>query len=714
MDKTLYSSSWYRVANLKPLVRRHAEIHRHTYRGKVWYVLQDHSTGRFHRFTEESYFLIGLMDGKRTLQEIWEAACLKLADDMPTQDEVIGLVSQLNKADVLQSDTAPDVENLNRRSRKDRSSRFWNTVRSPLAIRIPLLDPERFLERTKGIVAPLFTVPAFLVWIVVVVIGVALAIVHWSELTSNLADRVLALENLLVFWLIYPIVKALHEFGHAWAVKHWGGEVHEMGIIFLVFMPIPYVDASATSAFREKRRRVVVGAAGIMVELLIAALAMILWVNTGPGAVRAVAYNTMIVAGLSTILFNGNPLLRFDAYYVLSDLLEIPNLGSRSNQYIGYLVQRYAIRNEEAEFALADAAEGRWLVLYGVASFFYRVFITLQIALFIAGKFFFVGIVIAIWAMFGLLVVPLFRVARNVVNNRALYRRRGRILGLAVLFLAVVGMLVGAVRLPSYTVAEGILWPAEQARIHARVDGEVKEVLAKPGIRLKKGDPILRCENHDLVSRVEALEAEMRSFGARQRMAFVQDRTTERMVQEEIARVAKELAEAREQLAFLVIRSPIEGEILLPRSDDMPGRFLRRGEAIGYVVDYSGVAVRVVVPQAEADRVRTDVRSVMSRPAEDISRIIPSELVREVPAATGDLPSFALSLKGGGAFALDPRETERPRSFEKLFHFEVRLQDATGTRIGERIYVRFEHTPESLAHRWFREFRGVFLKRFEV
>ncbi len=714
MDKTLYSSSWYRVAGLKPLVRRHAEIHRHTYRGKVWYVLQDHSSGRFHRFTEESYFLIGLMDGKRTLQEIWEAACIKLADDMPTQDEVIGLVSQLNRADALQSDTAPDVENLSRRSRKDRSSRFWNAVRSPLAIRIPLLDPERLLERTKGIVAPLFTTPAFLAWLAVVMVGAVLAFLHWSELTSNLADRVLALENLLVFWLIYPLVKALHEFGHAWAVKHWGGEVHEMGIIFLVFMPIPYVDASATSAFREKRRRIVVGAAGIMVELLIAALAMILWVNTGPGIVRAVAYNTMVVAGVSTLLFNGNPLLRFDAYYVLSDLLEIPNLGSRSNQYIGYLVQRYAIRNDEAEFALADAGEGRWLVLYGVASFFYRVFITLQIALFIAGKFFFVGVVIAIWAIVGLMVVPVVRITRTVMNNRALYRRRGRIIGLIAVAAVVVGVLVGAVRLPSFTVAEGVLWPAEQARIHARVDGEVREVLAKPGAHVKKGDPILRCENPDLVSRVHALEAEMRSFGARQRMAFVQDRTMERMVQEEIARIAKELAEAREQLAFLVIRSPIDGEIMLPRSDDMPGRFLRRGEAVGYVVDYSGVAVRIVVPQSEADRVRTDVRAVQARPAENVARVIPSELVREVPAATGDLPSFALSLKGGGAFALDPRETDRPRAFEKLFHFEVRLKDTTGIRIGERIYVRFEHTPESLAERVFRTFRGVFLKRFET
>jgi putative peptide zinc metalloprotease protein len=714
VDRTLYSSSWYRVAEWKPLVRRHAEIHRHTYRGKVWYVLQDHSTGRFHRFSEESYFLIGLMDGKRTLQEIWEAACEKLADDMPTQDEVIHLVSQLSKADALQSDTAPDVETLNRRSRKDRSSRFWNTVRSPLAVRIPLLDPDRFLEATKGIVRPFFSLPAFLVWFAVVIAGAVLAFMHWGELISNLADRVLAFENLVAFWLIYPVVKAIHEFGHAWAVKRWGGEVHEMGIMLLVFMPIPYLDASAASAFRERRKRMIVGASGIMVELFIAALAMILWVNLGAGAVRSIAYNTMVVAGVSTLLFNGNPLLRFDAYYVLADLLEIPNLGTRSSQYIGYLAQRYVIRNEDAEFVLSDPGEGRWLVFYGVASFFYRIYITLKIALFIAGRFFFVGVVIALWAIVGLLVVPLVRTVRTVVNNRDLYRRRWRILAFGLLAAAVVGIAVTAVPLPSYTVAEGVIWPADQARIHALVDGEIREVLAKPGARVKKGDPLIRCENPELVSRVHALESELRGYAARQRAALVRDRTTERMVREEIARISKELGEARGQVASLTIRSPIDGEVVLPRSEDLPGRFLRRGEPVGYVVDYSGVVVRVVVPQEEADRVRTDVRAVMARPAGDLSRIIPSELVREVPAASSDLPSFALSLKGGGAFALDPRDMERPRSFEHLFHFELRLGDTSGTRIGERVYVRFEHAPESLAERWYRIIRSIFLKRFET
>jgi putative peptide zinc metalloprotease protein len=385
MEKTLFSNSWYRVAELKPFVRSHTEIHRHSYRGKVWYVLQDHANGRFHRFSEESYLLIGLMNGKRSLQEIWEATCEKLADDMPTQDEVIALLSQLNKADLLQSDISPDMASLNRRSRKDRKAKFMNTIRSPLSIRVPILDPDRFLEKTKGIVAPFFTVPALIAWMIIVFTAAVLAFVHWNELTTNLADRVLALENILLFWLIYPLIKAAHEFGHAYAVKRWGGEVHEMGLIFLVFIPIPYVDATAATAFREKRQRIAVGAAGIAIELLIASLAMFLWLNVGAGALRSAAFNVMLVAGVSTLLFNGNPLLRFDSYYVLSDLLEIPNLGTKSNRYLGYLAQRYLAGNENAEFHLADDREARWLVFYGLASFVYRIFITLQIALFVAG-----------------------------------------------------------------------------------------------------------------------------------------------------------------------------------------------------------------------------------------------------------------------------------------------------------------------------------------
>ncbi len=155
-------------------------------------------------------------------------------------------------------------------------------------------------------------------WLVVVGAAALVCAAHWTELSEDFSDRVLAPQNLLLLWLMFPVLKLLHEFGHACATKAWGGEVHEMGIMLLVLMPIPYVDATAATAFRETRRRVVVGAAGMIVELFIASIALFLWLEVRARRVHApMLYNVMLIAGISTVLFNANPLLRYDGYYIL-------------------------------------------------------------------------------------------------------------------------------------------------------------------------------------------------------------------------------------------------------------------------------------------------------------------------------------------------------------------------------------------------------------
>jgi len=169
-------------------------------------------------------------------------------------------------------------------------------------------------------------------WLGLVLTGIILAVLHWPELTSDVVDRVLATENVALIVCVYPVVKSLHELGHAFATKVWGGEVHEVGIMLLVFIPVLYVDASASAAFRQKHRRIIVGAAGILVETALAAIAIIIWIYGSPGIGRAIAFNVILIGGVSTLLFNGNPLLRFDAYFILSDLIEIPNLGSRATR----------------------------------------------------------------------------------------------------------------------------------------------------------------------------------------------------------------------------------------------------------------------------------------------------------------------------------------------------------------------------------------------
>lgn len=246
------SPSWYRLAALRPALKSQARIRRHRFRGEVWYVVQDLASGRFNRLTPAAYQVLGLMDGQRTMDEVWNAAIEQLGDDAPGQDEVIRLLSQLHAADLLHCEVNPDSAELFERFERQNRARQKSSWRNPFSIRFPLWDPDRFLSRTLRFLRPCFNWWGAAVYCAVVGLGAALGALHWPELAENLSDRVLAAENLLVLWLCFPVVKLLHELAHGYATKAGGGEVHEMGILLLVFMPVPYVDATAASGFRSK------------------------------------------------------------------------------------------------------------------------------------------------------------------------------------------------------------------------------------------------------------------------------------------------------------------------------------------------------------------------------------------------------------------------------------------------------------------------------
>lgn len=152
MSSRLLSNSWYRVAGLKPRLRPHARLHRHRYRNEVWYLLQDRASGRVHRFTPAARTVIGAMDGERTVEQIWQLANRSLGERAPTQDEVIQLLGQLHAADLLQSDVTPDIAELFTRGEREARSRRTRAWGNPMALRVPLWDPDAFLERMRPLI----------------------------------------------------------------------------------------------------------------------------------------------------------------------------------------------------------------------------------------------------------------------------------------------------------------------------------------------------------------------------------------------------------------------------------------------------------------------------------------------------------------------------------------------------------------------------------
>ena len=712
MSESLFSRSWYRVAPLKPRLRSHVQIFKHNYRGEDWYVIQDRFTGRHHRFSPEAYQIIGFMDGKRTLGAIWDQACKNLGDHMPTQDEVIALLAQLFRSDLLQSSALPNIADLEQRKTTGRRKRMLAAVRSPMFMRIPLLDPDRFLSTAMPFISPLLSWPVLVIWVLTVSFSLVLAFMHWPDLTNNFTDQVLALENILLVTLIYPFLKVIHEFGHAFMVKKWGGEVHEMGIIFLVFMPVPYVEASSSLAFSSKYRRMLVGGAGILVEVFIAAVALLVWLNVEPGPVRVAAFNIMLIAGVSTILFNGNPLLRFDAYYVLADFLEIPNLGQKANRYLGYLCQRYLLGIKRLDPIASSGEEAAWLFFYGVASFICRIFISFRIILFVAAKFFFIGMVLALWAAVGMIVLPVSRLLVFTVKNQKMQTKRLRLLLVIILPLLFCNSLLLFYPLPSYTLCEGVTWAPEESRLAATATGFVSEISAESGSRVTAGTVLLRFTNAELDSRVKQISARRDEFLAKYDQSRQKDINEAMLFREAVMQIEAELAEAKSRQEELTMTAPEDGIFILEGQSDMLGHYFTRGTPLGYILDPDSLYLRVVVPQSGIEKVRGDSVAIDVRLADNLDTVYPAKIVREVPAASRELPSLALSTQGGGPFGLDPREKERPMVLEHLFQFDIQVDEPLGPWLEQRAYVRFEHHPEPLAQRLYRSVRRLLLSRF--
>lgn len=715
MSKSLFSQHWYRVAPLKPRLRSHADIHRQQFRGQTWYVLQDHVTGKFHRFSPAAYLIIGMMDGSRTVEEIWEGAARKLGDDLPTQDEMVNLLGQLHSADVLHTDIPPDFAEIAYRSGKQRRSKLLQSFKNPMAMRLPLIDPDKFLAATLPVVGPLFSRFGFVLWLALVSVGLVLAGIHWGELTRNIADRVFVSENILVMVFSYPIIKALHELGHGYAVKRWGGEVHEMGVMFLVLMPVPYVDASAATAFRDKWKRAAVGAAGIMVEVSIACLALVVWLAAEPGLIRGVAFNVMLISGVSTALFNGNPLLRFDGYFVMSDIIEIPNLGNRANNYIGYLIKRRLMGVESAETPASAPGEPLWFFCYSITAFVYRTIIFFAIATFVATKFFFIGVLLAFWSVLQIYVIPSVKLLSKLFEDPEVQRKRKRVWGVLAGGAATAVVLIALLPVPYGTVAEGVVWVPERSVVHAGADGIVRRIVAEPGSIVASGDPLIELSDPVLDASVRVLDAEVRELQFRYRAAFAEDRVEAGIVADRLRQARDKLERRRQQQEALTIRSETSGRFLLANFQDLPGNWVRKGSLIAYVVDFERPVLRVVVPDTEIDLVRRSSREVQVRFVEQLDEARAAEVERIVPTAANTLPSRALSVEGGGRIRMDPTDPDRQKSLANLFQMDLKLADPVRIpTVGGRIFVRFDHGYSAIGNQLYRRIRQIFLSRFNV
>ncbi len=239
MANPFESASWFNVAHLKPRLRSHVRVRRHSYRGQRWYVLDDGAAGKVHRFPRGAYLLIARLDGSRSVNSLWEMLIDDLGEDAPTQDDIISALGQLHGADLLASEAAPDTIELFKRRKKQKRQLLMQNLKSPMSLRIPLVDPDRFLTTTMPHLRRLFGWPGLVLWLATVIPALLLAGRHWNALTGNLWDQVLAAENLLVMALVYPVVKIAHELATATPPRPMAAKCAKWGLCCCCYSRCP-------------------------------------------------------------------------------------------------------------------------------------------------------------------------------------------------------------------------------------------------------------------------------------------------------------------------------------------------------------------------------------------------------------------------------------------------------------------------------------------
>lgn len=715
MARALFSSSWHSVAELKPKLVPQARMQRHVYRGKVWYIVQDQSGGRYHRLSPAAYRLVQGMNGQQTVQKLWEIANTSGLGDDCTQNEVVDLLIQLHSADLLQVDAHPDSAALFTRFQQKRRATLKQYLLNPMSLKFPLIDPDPFLKRFAPSVAWCFSWVGALIWLLVVTPAVFLAIMHRSELTHNLSDQLLSSSNLLVMLFVFPCVKLLHELGHGFAARVWGGAVHEMGLMFLVFAPVPYVNASSSAAFPSKTRRAIVAAAGMMVEVFIASLALYIWLLVEPGIVRAITYNIMMVAGISALVVNGNPLLRYDGYYIFTDLIEMPNLAQRGQKYLTYLWDRYVFGVQDLDPPQETKQEKRWLVLYTPLAWCYRTFITVSIMMFVAGQFFIFGVIIAMWGCFTLICMPIWKAYKHVVKSPTLHRVRQRAIRFSLGMVIALLLLVFVMPIPLRTTAEGVVWLPDQAILRAGGNGFFREWLVRPGRQVHEGDVLFVQEDMQLTAELGVARARVEEAAAKYRAEQFVDQAKAALSRRQLEQETAVLTKLEERAERLQGRAEADGVLVAVKAIDMPGTYFKKGELIGYVLEKDSLIARVVVSQDNIDLLRARYGTAQLRFSDWISKSHEVSLVRESAGGINELPTPALSLAGGGTIPTLPNDPDGVKTIERVFMVDLGLpSDTPPAAFGERVHVRFDHGWEPLAWQGIRRLRQMFLSRFGV
>lgn len=635
LSDSLVSSS----ARVLPIRKRtDLTAKRERYLGKSYWIVKDPVGLKYFRFQDEEYAILQMLDGNHSLDDIKEQFQKEFPPQKIKLEELQRFIGMLHQSGLILTGAQDQGYQLYKRSLSRRRKELLAAFSNILCIRFKGFDPEWLLTAMYPYVAWFFSPLAMFCWITMMISAFLLVMMNIDMFYAKLPSfyQFFTPENTLWLAVVLGCTKVIHEFGHGLTCKHFGGECHEMGVMILVLTPCLYCNATDSWMLPSKWKRAGIGFAGIFVELWLASIATFVWWYSNPGLLHNICLNIMFISSVSTVIFNANPLLKYDGYYVLADLLEIPNLRQKASSICNRKMGEWCLGLEYPEDPFLPQRNQVIFAIYAIASVCYRWVVTCSIMMFLLRVFKPYGLKIlgqAIIAMslFGLVVMPIYKLCKFFyVPGRTDKVKKVR-LYISLALVAAFAYFLIFVPLPYRLFVPAEIQYDGGDTIYVVIPGTISHMLVKPGDEVKKGDPLVVLENNDLEIQIrtltdEILKTEVELRTQLELMAIDSKNSLQIPAIEETLQALKlQLAERRMDQARLTLRATRDGVVLPPTyrirrepDDFLPtwfgspfdlqnsGAYLDTGDAFCQIGDTQKMKATLIVTQSQKDFVHAD------------------------------------------------------------------------------------------------------------
>ncbi|MBC8351904.1 MAG: hemolysin D [Planctomycetes bacterium] len=564
-------------------MRADLRMEHQTYLGRHYWVVKDPIALKYYRFEEEEIALLQMLDGQSSLVEIQAQFEERFAPQKITLQDLHQLTGMLHRSALVVSDAEGQGPQLLKRHSEQARRQRISSLTNVLCVRFKGFDPDRLLGWLDRRIGWFFSPACFFLCVALAFAALLLVTAQFDVFQAKLPSFGDFFASKNWFWLTLTLAgtKVLHEFGHGLSCKRFGGECHEMGAMLLVLTPCLYCNVSDSWMLPSKWKRAAIGAAGMYVEIVLASVCTFVWWFTQPGLLNYLCLNVMFISSVSTLLFNANPLLRYDGYYILSDLVEIPNLRQKATTILQRKLAAWTLGLPEAPdpflpqrrqllFALYTVAAAiyKWIVLAAILWFLYMVFEPYGLQV--------IGKLITAFAVGGLVFQPLWKLGKFFFVPGRIDRVKKPRMFTSVAIASVVVLAVFMLPIPHYVRCGLYVQPRGAATVYVESPGALQKIHVRPGETVLPGQPIVTLDDVDLNITLVRLRGEKQGLDTK--LASLRQREFEdesaaheiAEVEESIAAITDQIARRQVELDAMQVVSPFAGVIIPPPTVSKP------------------------------------------------------------------------------------------------------------------------------------------------